>query len=152
MRLSTKGVYALEATLLLSLKATGGKLLSIREIADETGLSDRYLEQIFTKLRKSGIVISSRGKQGGYCLALPPEKLTAGSVLRAAEGSLMPVNCLDDSQRQQPECSRTAICPTRPLWHKMEKDISHVVDSITLADLAAAYDQDGYRDMTDFVI
>ncbi len=150
MKLSTKGVYALEAALLLSLKATEDNRMSIREIADETGLSDRYLEQIFTKLRKSGVVSSERGKQGGYCLALPAEKLTAGSVLRAAEGSLMPVKCLEETKH--PECSRTAICPTRPLWKRMEDNISQVVDSISLADLAAAYYHDGYHEMTDYVI
>lgn len=152
MKISTKGIYALEAALILCLHSSDEKHLSIREIAEFSGLSERYLEQIFTKLKKSGVVKSTRGKQGGYCLAASGHALTAGDVIRAAEGPIMPVSCLSEDEKKQPECSRTAICPTRPIWQKMEADINSVIDNMTLARLAELFETQGYAQWTDYVL
>ena len=87
MKISTKGRYALEAVTDLVLHA-GDQYGSIRGIAQRRGLSDNYLEQLFLQLRRAGLVESVRGPQGGYRLARDPSAVSAGDVLRAAEGSL----------------------------------------------------------------
>ena len=78
-----------------------------------------------------------RGPQGGYSLAIPPEKITVGMILRAVEGSFSPVFCVDDYDN---ECSRKDNCVTIEVWRKMKEAIDSVVDAITLDYLAARAD------------
>lgn len=149
MRLSTKGVYALEAVLAIALQPPDS-LVSVREISKITGQSDRYLEQIFSLLKKNGIIRGKRGNQGGYHLASPIDKLTCGQVLRAAEGSLEPVFCV--GQGKQASCDKLDNCLTRPVWKTIGEEISQVVDSVTLADLVQAYNSGNYPQQADFII
>jgi Rrf2 family protein len=141
MRISTRGVYALEAMLALGSQPEGERV-SIRQISEKTGLSDSYLEQIFALLKRGGLLVSLRGNRGGYYLARPATAITVGDIVRAAEGSLNPVTCTDPSA---PGCDRYKDCLSRPVWNLMEQEIASFVDQITLHDLHrrfATWEQD----------
>ena len=103
MKISTKSQYALEALMDLHLHAVDGQE-SLKNIAQRRGISEHYLEQIFSTLRKAGIVESFRGAQGGYRLAREPGSITAGEVIRALEGPLCPVKCVCSSRDDEKRC------------------------------------------------
>ena len=136
MKISTKGRYGIKAMLDLALYSKG-EYIALRSIAKRQGISENYLEQLFSVLKKAGLVKSIRGAQGGYVLSDSPDKITIGAILRALEGSLAPVNCvIEDSPIK---CERIDICVTRIIWEKIRNKINEVVDSITLADLVEEY-------------
>src|SRR5690242_1173163 len=109
MKLSTKGRYGVKAMLDLALHNSEGQV-SLKSIAERQGLSENYLEQLFSALRKAGLVKSMRGAQGGYVLAMAAEEISVGAILRALEGSLAPVDCVSDGESSQ--CSRSNGCVT----------------------------------------
>ncbi len=130
MRISTKGRYALRMMLDLGLHNTG-KPIRVKEIAARQEISDKYLEQIVAVLNKAGYVRSVRGPQGGYLLTRPAEEYTVGMILRLTEGSLAPVECLDEMG----ECDKSDDCITLLVYQKMNEAVNNVIDHITLADL-----------------
>lgn len=107
--------------------------VSISSIAARQQISDRYLEQLFGKLKKAGLVSSSRGVQGGYQLARRPEEISAGDILRVLEGDLMSVTCDGDSETAC--CEASDYCVTRYVWQKVHEGIIAAVDKLTLAEL-----------------
>ena len=131
MKLSTKGRYAVRVMLDLAVNNTG-EYIKVKQIADRQGISEKYLEQIISILNKAGFVRSVRGPQGGYALQQTPDKYTVGMILRLTEGSLSPVECLDDNGAF---CEREENCVTQILWKKLDDAIKGVVDHITLEDL-----------------
>lgn len=133
MRISTRGRYSLEALLFLALLQED-TLISTREISEQTGISDGYLEQLFIPLKKAGIIAGVRGAQGGYRLGRTPESITTGEILRTVEGPLAPVACLDNET-----CAAESVCKTRYTWAKLYRSIEECIDSIRLSDLVAAY-------------
>ena len=130
MKISTKGRYALR--LLLDIAQQGeGAVVSLKEISLRQGISVKYLEQIVLKLNKTGFLKSIRGVQGGYKLTRPPREYPVGDVLRAVEGSLAPITCLQSEINQ---CERCDQCDTLWFWEGMDRAISHYVDQYTLQD------------------
>lgn len=100
-------------------------------MAKRQEISEKYLEQIISILNKAGFVKSVRGPAGGYSLKRKPEEYTVGMILRLTEGSLAPVDCVEDGT----DCGRSDQCVTVMLWQKLNDAINGVVDNITLADL-----------------
>lgn len=137
MKISTKGRYALEAVVDLAVFSTSG-LESLKNIADRLNISKNYLEQLFVVLRQKGIVDSVRGAQGGYRLARAAHEMKAGDVIRAVEGPLSPVSCLDVRKCNQP-CGSYDLCVTRILWQKLMDEINEAVDAVTIEDLVNSY-------------
>jgi Rrf2 family protein len=133
MRISTKGRYSLEALLYIA-QLPQGEYASTRSISENTGVSDGYLEQLFIPLRKAGIVQGIRGPQGGYLTGRPFNEITVGQILRAVEGPLEPVSCVNSKP-----CPIEATCLSRHTWAALYREIGECVDSITLADLVEAY-------------
>ena len=131
MQISTKGRYALRLMLDLAVHNTG-ELVKIKDIAAREDISEKYLEQIISSLKKAGYVKSLRGAQGGYMLAREPKTYTVGTILRLTEGSMAPVDCVDE---ELGSCSRMDDCATAVVWKKLNDAISDVIDNITLADL-----------------
>ena len=111
-----------------------GKPVSLRDIAKRQEISEKYLEQIVTRLGKAGLVKSTRGAQGGYRLEREPSQITVGDILRVTEGSLTPVACLDDD-----ECPRRERCVTYSVWSRVQEAMTRVVDQITLQELVDDY-------------
>ena len=134
MKISTKGQFALEALIDLQLHAVDGQE-SLKNIAVRRGISEHYLEQIFALLRKAGIVESIRGAQGGYRLAREPRSITAGEIIRSAEGPLYPVKCVGSKTEDENLCPMIDRCVTRPLWARITAEIDSVIDGVTLLDL-----------------
>jgi Rrf2 family protein len=133
MRISTKGRYSLEALLYMALLPPG-EYTSTRAIAENTGISDGYLEQLFIPLRKAGIVRGVRGPQGGYVPGRPLDKILAGDILRAVEGSMELVECVNAKV-----CPVEESCLSRHTWSELYRGIRDCIDSVTLADLVEAY-------------
>ncbi len=133
MKISTRGRYALR--MMVDLAASDNdEFITIKSIAARQEISEKYLEQIITVLSRAGFVKSARGAQGGYKLARPAEEYTVGMILRAIEGSLVPVKCMEDDPN---ECARCDKCVTLDVWKQIDEAIGNVVDSITLNQLAA---------------
>ncbi|MBB2183121.1 Rrf2 family transcriptional regulator [Lachnospiraceae bacterium MD1] len=131
MKISTKGRYALRLMLDLAVNNTG-EYITIKSIAARQEISEKYLEQIISLLNRAGYVRSVRGAQGGYRLAKDPSEYTVGMILRLTEGSLAPIDCLDDELQ---ECNRQSSCVTKFVWKELYDAITSVVDRITLQDL-----------------
>ena len=145
MKISTKGRYALRMLIDLAENQNCG-FVSLKDIADRQNISKKYLEQIIPIFNKSDILKTTRGSQGGYKLSKSPDKYTVGEILRLTEGSLAPVDCIN----QDPiECERSGECPTLPVWQGLNRVINEYLDSITLQDIL---DQQRERYMNDYII
>lgn len=88
MRVSSKGRYGLAASVVLAQNYMSGSYLTVASLAEQLGISKIYLEQVFSQMKKAGLVSSVKGAQGGYRLAQPPQKITVLSILTALEQSL----------------------------------------------------------------
>ena len=135
MKISTKGRYALRLMLDLVL-CPSGEYIKVKDIAARQEISDKYLEQIIAVLGKAGYVKSVRGASGGYRLTRSPAEYTVGMILRLTEGSLAPVACLEDEVNQ---CPRFQQCATVEVFKRLQQAVNSVVDTMTLADLAAIH-------------
>ena len=134
MKLSTRGRYGIHAMYDLALNAEGGPQ-SIKAIAEREGMPEAYLEQLIAVLKREKLVTSTRGAQGGYMLARRPEEITVGEVLRALEGGLSLVDCLDEEEA----CGKSCACPSRIVWQKLRDGLNAIVDGITLQDMIEDY-------------
>ncbi len=131
MKISTKGRYALRMLLELAEKREDS-FVSLKEISEHQNISKKYLEQIVPMLNKSGILRTNRGNRGGYMLAKEPKDCSVGEILRATEGSLAPVSCLEYAVN---DCERAGFCETLYIWEGLAKVVSEYLDSITLQDI-----------------
>lgn len=128
--ITTRGRYALRVMVDLAINSNGN-YISLKNIAQRQQISNKYLEQIISKLNKAGFLEVARGNTGGYKLARLPEEYSVGEILRATEGNLAPVNCVLDSG----ECEKKQVCKTYSFWEGLDKVINEYVDSKTLKDL-----------------
>lgn len=131
MKLSTRGRYGLKAMFQLALHYGEGPI-PLNVIASQQELSENYLEQLFSALRKDGLIKSVRGAQGGYMLARHPEKITVGNILRVLEGDMAPVECV---MSDAVSCDKEESCVTKLVWMRIKDSINSVIDSITLQDM-----------------
>lgn len=144
MMISTRGRYALRMMLDLAEHQENGHV-PLKDVAARQEISKKYLEQIIPILNRADMLVTVRGYQGGYRLTRAPKDYTLGDILRATEGSLAPVTCLDG----QNPCSRQADCATLPVWTGLNKVINDYLDSITLQDIL---DEQLRRRGNDYVI
>lgn len=131
MIVSSKGRYALRVMIDLA-QNDNGVLISLKDIAERQEISMKYLEIIVSILNKGGMLISGRGKKGGYRLKYRPEEYTVSSILKLTEKTLAPVNCPEIGNAC---CERAERCITLPLWRKLDTMIEEYLDGITLKDL-----------------
>lgn len=142
MILSTKGRYGLKAAFHLALHYGEGPV-SLKDIAAAYEISESYLELLLGGLKKAGLVVGKRGCEGGYSLVRAPEDITAGDVLRALEGPLLPSECVLEG-----ECSHRSgqcRCTVRSVWTRLYDSINQSIDSITLGQMVQDY-RDGGTD------
>ena len=133
MKISTKGRYGLRA--FIDLACYGAEEpVSISSISARQEISERYLEQLMAKLKKAGLVISTRGAQGGYRLALPMCEISVGDVLRALEGDLRAVECTAHTDEG---CQGEELCVTKYVWQRINESITNTVDEIMLDQILA---------------
>lgn len=131
MLISTKGRYAMRILVDLSEHLSDG-YIPLKVLSDRQEISEKYLESIVKDLVKAGLLKALRGKGGGYRLAVEPERITAGAVLRLTEDTLAPVACLAGDAGV---CPRAAQCRTLPLWQGLDRVINDYLESVTVADL-----------------
>ena len=131
MKLSTKGKYGLRALIDLA-SYSEEEAVPISSIALRQNISESYLEQLFAKLKKAGLVTRIRGAQGGYRLAKPAGSVSVGDVLRALEGNLKAVEC---SAHTEEGCQGADLCVTKYVWQKINESIAKTVDEIMLDQL-----------------
>ncbi len=130
MRLSTKSRYGLRAIFDIAYHS-GGLPTQIKEIARRQEITPRYLEQIFQKLKRAGIVKSIRGPKGGYYLARKPEKIAVSDVIRAMEESMEPVFCARPPKGRK-RCRRESNCVAQVIWRETGHRIVEYLDSLSI--------------------
>jgi Rrf2 family protein len=128
MKLSTRSRYG--TRLMLHLARQYGKgPVKIGEVARDENISVKYLEQLIIPLKREGIIRSIRGPQGGYELAVDPEKVTIGRIVEALEGGMVLSDCVAHPE----QCIRSGSCLTRDLWKDATDAVYATFDSVTLA-------------------
>jgi Rrf2 family iron-sulfur cluster assembly transcriptional regulator len=141
MRLSTKGRYAVMAMADLAghvpgssdPSGTGTKPVALADIAERQDISLSYLEQLFAKLRRSGLVISVRGPGGGYRLSRPSAELRIADIIVAVDEPIAATRCKTGSAKG---CTKTgARCVTHDLWEELGQQIHVFLSSVSLADV-----------------
>ncbi|MCL2351961.1 MAG: Rrf2 family transcriptional regulator [Firmicutes bacterium] len=138
MKISTRGRYGLRA--MIDLAASGdGACVTLKSIAGRQGISENYLEQLISPLKKAGYVKSVRGSLGGYALNKPAAGISVGDILRILEGDMYPVGCLSDDAAGSCGKAGCGSCVTKPVWQKMYDSVNDVLESFSLADLARDY-------------
>ena len=136
MKLSTKGKYGLKAMFELSLHKDEGPV-PLNIIASKQKIPEQYLEQIFLTLKKSQLIKSVRGAQGGYLINEDPKNITVGDVLIVLEGPVSLSQCIIDEGC----CENSNDCSTKIVWEKLKKGIEDVLNSITLQDMIDDYNK-----------
>jgi len=111
----------------------GNDPIPLNNIAQRQDVSEHYLEQLISRLRKAGLVQSVRGAYGGYILAKKPSEITVGDILRALEGPFGIVDCTLEQNAKS--CSKFNDCITRMVWVKIRDSVIETCESITLEDM-----------------
>jgi len=129
MRLTSKGRYAVTAMLDLALHVHQGPV-TLAGISERQGISLSYLEQLFTRLRKQGLVVSTRGPGGGYSLSRPAYAIAVAEVVTAVDESVDATRC-----GGRGDCQDGKRCLTHELWAELSEQIFSFLSDITLGDL-----------------
>lgn len=132
MLVSSKGRYALRLMIYIAAFGEREGRIALRTVSEREGISLKYLEQLVRPLLQAGLLTSVRGKGGGYELARPASEMTAGEILRAAEGDTAAVAC----EGIEGGCGRSDLCSTVRFWTGLEAAIDDYVEGVTLADLS----------------
>lgn len=135
MKISTKGRYGLRAMVDLAFSSINDSV-TLKSISQRQNISEGYLEQIFSSLRKEGLVKGRKGSQGGYVLGKSMNEITVGDILRALEGELVVV---EKDEKQIAKEDRLETCIRNNVWDKLNRSINDIVDAITLEDLVINY-------------
>jgi Rrf2 family protein len=147
MNISTKGRYGLRAMVDIAVHSIG-EYIPLKIIAERQNISENYLEQVFSVLRKANLVKSARGSQGGYTLSKESSKITVGEVLRILEGDLGIAG--DDGLLALDKTIK--VCINAVVWQSVNEQINKVVDSVTLQDLVEKYNSLNAEYTMDFII
>ena len=132
MMISTRGRYALRVLADLA-EHPSDSYVTLREIAERQEISEKYLESIMKMLVRAGMLDGLRGKGGGYRLGRDPGEITVLDVLRATEGPLAPVACLEEGGKT---CPRAGQCRTLPLWQGLDELVNNYLSGYTIRDIA----------------
>ncbi len=129
MRLTTKGRYAVTAMLDLALHENYGPV-NLMDISKRQGISLAYLEQLFLRMRKGGLIASSRGPGGGYRLTQPRSDISVADVIRAVDEQVDATRCGGNQN-----CQADERCLTHDLWEDLSMHITGFLSAISLSDL-----------------
>jgi len=136
MKTSSKARYSLHLVIDIAQHQHAGPV-PLREIALRQNLSMKYLEQLAKVLIQEGYLVSVRGAQGGYLLSRPADQITAGNIMRAAEGGLLTIACVDSGPDSGVDlCPRQQLCGTARFWTGLRNAIDDYVNRVTVAELA----------------
>lgn len=127
MKFSTRAGYGLRAT--VNLAKNYPKQRNLQEISREEGISLKYLEQLFRTLKKNKLVVSQKGREGGYVLAKNPKLIKVGEIIEILEGPIIPMECASG------KCDSKCSCASSVVWTKLQEQIKKTLYSIRLRDL-----------------
>lgn len=130
MRLSTKGRYGVTAMMDLAIHDNAGPV-TLADISQCQGISLSYLEQLFAKLRKAGLVEGVRGPGGGYKLSRPADQISVAEIVSAVDEKVDVTRC-----HQMGNCQDGERCLTHELWMELSDRLYHFLEGITLAQFA----------------
>ena len=133
MRITTWAEYGLICSLHLARRFGDGPITG-RDVATRERLPVDYVEQILLRLRRAGLVNSTRGARGGYVLARPPAEVTVREVIAASEHATFDLHCVSHPVGEE-RCAESQNCSIRPVWQMLQRKIDDVLDSVVLADL-----------------
>jgi Rrf2 family iron-sulfur cluster assembly transcriptional regulator len=133
MKLSTRGRYAVMAMADLAGHLEGGRPVPLAEISVRQGISLSYLEQLFGKLRRGGLVASARGPGGGYRLARPAAETRVADIIVAVDEPIKATRC--ESGNSMGCLGKNGRCLTHDLWEELGRQIEVFLESVTLADV-----------------
>jgi Rrf2 family protein len=131
MELTRKGEYAIRGVLYLA-QQPREKVCLLSEIAEATEAPQSFLAKIFQSFAKIGIVNSYRGTGGGFTLGRSPAQITLREVVEAVEGPIIPNRCLTGAGA----CVRGEECNVHPVWRKVQSQVVHILDGVTIEELA----------------
>lgn len=131
MKMSTKGRYAVMAMIDIGQHSQGAPI-SLNEISDRQDISQEYLEQLFGKLRRAGLVTSTRGPGGGYTLAKAPAEIALSDVILAVDEPLRVTRCSGDAVDG---CVKGQKCCAHDLWSSLGRQMMFFLESVTLEDV-----------------
>lgn len=137
MLFSTKAEYGVRLMVELGRKP-GSAPVSLSAVAEAERLPLSYLEHLVAKLRKAGLVTSTRGAHGGYRLAMPADEITLDVVVKALEGQIAPMECFHESPEGKVLCSHESDdhgCSTKLLWTRVQGGVTKALAGTTLAEL-----------------
>jgi len=143
MQLSTKSRYGLRAMLFIA--GDTDKLVRGKRIAENEGLSRKYLDAILRRLVRAGLLKGIRGPGGGYVLARSSEKISIGEIFQTLEDGFDLVPC----QRNPALCSKTDHCPARKVWSTVSIVLERTLNSVMLSDLAGSEPDEALSSMMD---
>ncbi|MFT5395196.1 MAG: Rrf2 family iron-sulfur cluster assembly transcriptional regulator [Gammaproteobacteria bacterium] len=129
MKMTTKGRYAVTAILDVALHDSNGPV-NLSDISQRQDISLTYLEQLFSKLKKNGLVESARGPGGGYRLAQDPDQITVAKVIYSVDEPIDVTRC-----HGKQNCQGNLRCLTHDLWMELNMHISGFLNGLTLGDL-----------------
>lgn len=128
MRITTQGEYGLRCIRAL---AKSDIPITIKEVADAEKLSKPYVEQLFLKLRRAGIIKSLRGPKGGYVLAKSPSKISVSEIISSLEGDTFEIIC-ERRAKGENRCIHVDECSLRSLWEILKERVDNLLDKVTL--------------------
>ncbi len=131
MKITTRGRYAVRAIVCLAYHSRGNPI-SIKEISRKERISQKYLHQLFHKLRNANVVKSIRGPGGGFVLARHPSQITVGEVIKSVEGNYSKIGCHGKNTKV---CNIIDGCGTQIMWERLSKMMEDFLDSITIENL-----------------
>lgn len=135
MRITTLAEYGVICALHLARRTDEGPITG-RELAELERLPSDYVEQILLRLRRAGIVRSTRGARGGYALARKAEQISIRDVMEASETTTFDLHCVSHPVGEE-RCSSSQTCSIRPVWLLLQRKIDDVLESVRLSDLLA---------------
>ena len=133
MRITTWAEYGVICALHLARRASEGPVNG-RDIATREKLPADYVEQILLRLRRAGVIKSTRGARGGYSLTKPASETTIREVIQASELETFDLHCVTHPVEAD-RCSASHLCSIRPVWVLLQKKIDDVLEGVSLADL-----------------
>jgi len=135
VRITTLAEYGVICALHLARRTDEGPITG-RELAELERLPSDYVEQILLRLRRAGIVRSTRGARGGYALARKAEQISIRDVMEASETTTFDLHCVSHPVGEE-RCSSSQTCSIRPVWLLLQRKIDDVLESVRLSDLLA---------------
>lgn len=136
MKLSTRGRYAVSAMFDLASNCEDVPI-SAAAISKSQRIPLSYLEQILLKLKKGGLVKTTKGPSGGYKLAKLPKNISIGDIIKAADGPIALADCIPHGSN----CPKSGCCSTKSLWARLSDKVAKVFESTSLADLCKEKNQ-----------